>query len=85
MKTIVVLGLVASLLTAAPTFAETGGADGLCGPNGPEAYNRPGGYCDILRANGSLSGPAGGETNAGAPVPEAPDYWPCGDAPMCAV
>jgi hypothetical protein len=57
MKTIAVLALVASLLTAAPAFAVAPGADGLCGPNGPETYQRPGGYCDTIVANGSLSLP----------------------------
>jgi hypothetical protein len=73
MKTIALLGLVASLLTAAPAFADTAGTSGLCGPDGPEAYNRPGGYCEILGANASLSEPTT-ERTAGN-IPDAPD--PC--------
>jgi hypothetical protein len=56
MKTIAVLALVASLLTAAPAFAVAPGPDGLCGPDAPDAYKRPGGYCDTV-GKGSLSLP----------------------------
>ena len=59
MKTISVLALVASLLTAAPAFAVAPGSDGLCGPDAPDAYKRPGGYCDTLE-QGSISGPTSG-------------------------
>jgi hypothetical protein len=57
MKTIAVLALVASLLTAAPALAVAPGPDGLCGPDAPDAYKRPGGYCDTLDQGGSLSLP----------------------------
>jgi hypothetical protein len=66
MKTISVLALVAGLLTAAPAFAATPGSDGLCGPDAPDAYKRPGGYCDTLD-HGSLSLPTTGRS---AEVPQ---------------
>jgi hypothetical protein len=77
MKTILVLGLVASILTAAPAFAVTQGADGLCGPDAPESYKRPGGYCEMLQLSGSLSQPLGGGTLEAGLVPEGEDPDPC--------
>ena len=60
MKILTVLAFVAGVLTAAPALAAAPGANGLCGPDAPEAYKRPGGYCEAIGANGSLSGFVGG-------------------------
>ena len=71
MKTIAVLAIVASLLATAPSFAATADADSLCGPHGPESYQRPGGYCETIGANRSLSSQGGGLVGeaGGAAVP----------------
>lgn len=46
MKKIIALALLTSFIgAAAPAFAQNAN-DGLCGPDGPEAYKRPGGYCE---------------------------------------
>ena len=60
MKTIIALALSTVVLGAAPAFADTG-SSALCGPNGPEGYKRPGGYCEQLGKNSSLVEP-GAET-----------------------
>ena len=51
MNKIFLAGLVAGLLTT-QAFANS---PDICGPDGPEAYKRAGGYCETVRANGSLS------------------------------
>ena len=84
MKTIVLLGLVASLL-AAPGIAHAGTTDKLCGPDAPEGYKRPGGYCDIIRGHSFPGSSTGGESSATPPAPEAPKYGICGDLPTCSV
>lgn len=56
MKTIIALGLATALVGATPAFAGSG-SSALCGPNGPEEYKRPGGYCEQLDKNSSLAGP----------------------------
>ena len=80
MKTISVLALVASLLTVAPALAVAPGSDGLCGPDAPDAYKRPGGYCETLD-QGSLSLPTkGGVASSELLLPEEIDdggYTPC--------
>ena len=57
MTKIVLLALLtASLATfplATPSMAIDNVTDRLCGPDGPEAYKRPGGYCE-QRGAGSL-------------------------------
>lgn len=58
MKKIIALALVAASLTAfpvaTPAFAVDTGISALCGPDGPEAYKRPGGYCEQIGSNSSL-------------------------------
>jgi hypothetical protein len=78
MKTIVILGLVAGLLTAAPAFAAAD-TDALCGPGGSEVHQRPGGYCEMLLRNGSLSLPG---TNAAEGVlpPDEEEECLCAEA-----
>ncbi len=54
MQKLIALILIGSVLgTAAPAFA-AGATDPLCGPGGPEAYKRAGGYCEQIGANDSL-------------------------------
>ncbi len=51
MKKIIALALLTSLIgAAAPAFAQNANAE-LCGPNGPEAYKRPGGYCEQIASH----------------------------------
>jgi hypothetical protein len=58
MKKILVLSLM--LAMAAPfggvsvALADSS-TDPLCGPDAPEGYKRPGGYCDQLDSKGSLN------------------------------
>lgn len=58
MKKIVALALVAASLTAFPVITPSLAVDtsisALCGPDGPESYKRPGGYCDQIGSNKSL-------------------------------
>ena len=82
MNKLVVLALVASLLTTAASFADTSGSSGLCGPNGPESFNRPGGYCEALGGK-SLSVPLSGTAAALAPVAPVPPV-PEEDDCLCA-
>jgi hypothetical protein len=56
-KTIALALVVASLAAfpaATPTFAGDSSITALCGPDAPESYKRPGGYCDQVRSNDSL-------------------------------
>lgn len=56
-KILAVAMLVASaavMPVATPAFASTPN-DRLCGPDGPEAYKRPGGYCEQIGKKGSLN------------------------------
>lgn len=50
------IATAAAFPVATPSLAGTAVAanDGLCGPNGPEAYKRPGGYCEQVNNKGSL-------------------------------
>lgn len=58
MNKIIALTLVAASLTAfpvaTPAFAIETGITGLCGPNAPEGYKRPGGFCEQAGSNKSL-------------------------------
>ncbi len=55
MKKFVALLLVsATLVASAPAFAVDTSISALCGPEGAEAYKRPGGYCEQIAANQSL-------------------------------
>jgi hypothetical protein len=54
MNKIIALLLVGSTLAlSAPAFAVDTGISALCGPDGPESYKRPGGYCDQIADNKS--------------------------------
>jgi hypothetical protein len=61
MKNILALALVAASLTAfpiaTPAFAGDTSLSPLCGPEAPEAYKRPGGFCDQIGSNSSLLEP----------------------------
>lgn len=48
-----VLALAAPLGGVAPAFADSSN-DRLCGPDAPDGYKRPGGYCDQIDSKGSL-------------------------------
>ena len=74
--------LVASLL-AAPGIAQASSTDKLCGPDAPEGYKRPGGYCDIIHGHSFPGASAGGDSTV--PPAEEPKYELCGGKPMCAV
>ncbi|WP_423068008.1 hypothetical protein [Devosia sp. CN2-171] len=57
MKNIIALTLM--LAMAAPfggvtTALADSSTDRLCGPDAPEGYKRPGGYCDQIDSKGSL-------------------------------
>lgn len=78
MKTIAILGLLAGMLTAAPAFAATGN-DSLCGPGGSDVHQRPGGYCETLLGNGSLSLP-GTNSAEGVLPPDDEDECLCEEA-----
>lgn len=48
MNKIIALAIAASIIAAAaPAFAQNAN-DKLCGPDGPESYKRPGGYCEQI-------------------------------------
>ena len=47
------LASAAAFPVAAPAFADSTN-DALCGPDGPEGYKRPGGYCEQINSKGSL-------------------------------
>ncbi|WP_055049289.1 hypothetical protein [Devosia sp. A16] len=56
-KTIALALLAASLAAfpvATPSFAFDASKSVLCGPDAPEGYKRPGGYCDVITQNKSL-------------------------------
>ncbi|WP_423065999.1 hypothetical protein [Devosia sp. CN2-171] len=54
MNKIIALVLVsATLLASAPAFAVDTSISTLCGPDAPEAYKRPGGYCEQIGKNES--------------------------------
>jgi hypothetical protein len=40
---------------ATPSLAVDTRISDKCGPDGPEAYKRPGGYCEQIGANSSVS------------------------------
>jgi hypothetical protein len=68
MRTSVSLSIVALILSTAfgamPALAVDTSISRLCGPDAPEGYKRPGGYCDRIGANSSLGGsPEGGCTD----------------------
>ena len=56
MNKLISLALVATvaggLFAVSPSFARD---SDVCGPNGPEGYKRPGGYCDQLKEKASLA------------------------------
>jgi len=57
LATIALAALVATaaLPFAAPAFAmDASKISEKCGPNGPEAYKRPGGYCEQIGQVGSI-------------------------------
>lgn len=43
----------ATLVVSAPAFAVDTSISALCGPDGPESYKRPGGYCEQIGSNES--------------------------------
>jgi hypothetical protein len=57
MKKILVLGLMLAMAApfggASVALADSS-TDSLCGPDAPEGYKRPGGYCDQIDSKGSL-------------------------------
>lgn len=58
MNKIIALALVsATLLASAPAFAVDTSISKLCGPDAPEAYKRPGGYCEKIGSNDSQAKP----------------------------
>jgi hypothetical protein len=62
MRTLAALVLTTLSLAAFPiagtAFADSR-TDKLCGPDGPEAYKRPGGYCEQIGAGSLLKGAEG--------------------------
>jgi len=46
---------LAAFPIATPSFAVDTSISAKCGPDGPEAYKRPGGYCEQIGANSSTS------------------------------
>jgi hypothetical protein len=59
-KTIALALAVSALVAfpvATPSFAVDTSISAKCGPDAPESYKRPGGYCDQIGANGSLMEP----------------------------
>ena len=56
-KTIALALLAASIVAfpvATPSFAYDASKSALCGPDAPEGYKRPGGYCETIARNKSL-------------------------------
>lgn len=56
-KTIALALLAASIVAfpvATPSLAFDASKSALCGPDAPEGYKRPGGYCDTIKENKSL-------------------------------
>jgi hypothetical protein len=54
--TIVLLSTsLAAFPAATPSFAIDASISAKCGPDAPEAYKRPGGYCEQIGAYGSAS------------------------------
>lgn len=57
MKKIIALALLGTVISAAsiatPAFAVDTQISALCGPDAPEAYKRPGGYCEQVGENKS--------------------------------
>ena len=56
MKTIIALALATTIIAGAPlavtqAFAVDTSISKLCGPDAPEAYKRPGGYCEQIGEN----------------------------------
>lgn len=57
MKTFLTAAFVLSSLLMAPGVTTTASAQTSCGPGVPEAWNRPGGFCDQIQSGKSLSLP----------------------------
>lgn len=56
-KTIALALLAASLVAfpvATPSFAFDASKNALCGPDAPEGYKRPGGFCETITENKSI-------------------------------
>ena len=65
MKTIIALALATTIIAGAPlaatqAFAVDSSISKLCGPDAPEAYKRPGGYCEQISDNKSPATQSGG-------------------------
>ncbi|MBN9314353.1 MAG: hypothetical protein J0I99_01295 [Devosia sp.] len=88
MKNIVALALVAASLVAFPVITPSLAVDtsisALCGPDGPESYKRPGGYCDQVGSNKSLVEPQNAGCYGGvvSTVEWAPDGCYDGEWPL---
>lgn len=54
-KTVALLLVSATLVASAPAFAVDTTISALCGSEGPDAYKRPGGYCEQIGANQSIA------------------------------
>jgi hypothetical protein len=64
MKKLILTAFIASSLITGPgmLMTSTGAlAQRSCGPDAPEAWFRPGGYCDGIAAGKSLTLPGGGD------------------------
>jgi hypothetical protein len=48
------LASAAAFPVATPAFADSS-SNALCGPDGPDGYKRPGGYCEQIDNKGSLN------------------------------
>lgn len=68
MKFVLAAAIVALTSLALPVAAKP------CDENASEAMKRPGGYCDILLSNQSLSTPSTGNTAAADAGEEEDDY-----------
>ena len=58
MKKILVLSLMLAMAApfgGASVALASSSTDALCGPDAPEGYKRPGGYCDQIDSTGSLN------------------------------
>ena len=55
MKQIIAIAIIAAFgVAAAPALAADSSISKLCGPDAPDAYKRPGGYCENIADNNSL-------------------------------
>lgn len=69
-----IAAIVVAVPAATPAFAVDTRISEKCGPDAPEAYKRPGGYCEQIGANQSTAAKGEGFELMIIYVPYVPNY-----------